>query len=309
MGATALLYLGPLLAGLSGQGWRVVPVFGLIFLLWIIVMRPAVFPRDGAAWATPQVWLGAVAQALVQLLLVCLLFGAGRGIGGVMGFLPVFHPLLPVAISFLSVPLSRLVWDPVKAEKMDRFLDEALTQIQGMNADFALSEEERRQKAEAETAAARSALTRGQTDLAELAKTHRIGPLLRAMGKMHDEGALPRGLRLALVDWATDPAHAFDLQGTEAPTFAFLMAQGDPGLCRRFAEGYETLLDASPEAYWDGPSNRILRAEERAQAGTPAAEALHRLRVKQYRMARARLDEARAAPLDEAGESADHPAP
>jgi hypothetical protein len=41
MGTTALLYLGPLLAGLRGFGWPVVPVFAAIFVLWLIVLRPA----------------------------------------------------------------------------------------------------------------------------------------------------------------------------------------------------------------------------------------------------------------------------
>ena len=45
MGATALLYLGPVLAGLGGFGWSVVPVFTAIFLLWLIVLRPHQWPQ------------------------------------------------------------------------------------------------------------------------------------------------------------------------------------------------------------------------------------------------------------------------
>lgn len=129
MAATALLYLGPLLAGLGGYGWAVVPVFAAIFVLWLIVLRPQQWPRRAADWKRGAVATGAVTQALVQLLLVTLLFGIGRGIGGVLAIIPPFPAMLPIAVSFLSIPLSRLIWDPWKAAQMDQFLDQALREI------------------------------------------------------------------------------------------------------------------------------------------------------------------------------------
>ena len=55
MGASALLYMGPLLAGLSGMGWAALPVFMALFALWLVVMRPAQWPRDrpGGMFAAP----------------------------------------------------------------------------------------------------------------------------------------------------------------------------------------------------------------------------------------------------------------
>lgn len=129
MAATALLYLGPLLAGLGGYGWAVVPVFAAIFVLWLIVLRPQQWPRRAGDWKRGAVATGAVTQALVQLLLVTLLFGIGRGIGGVLAIIPPFPAMLPIAVSFLSIPLSRLIWDPWKAAQMDQFLDQALREI------------------------------------------------------------------------------------------------------------------------------------------------------------------------------------
>ena len=38
--ATALLYVGPLLAGLAGQGWAMVPLFLAVFLLSSIGEQP-----------------------------------------------------------------------------------------------------------------------------------------------------------------------------------------------------------------------------------------------------------------------------
>ena len=58
--ATACLYLGPLLAGLGGYGWRVVPVFAAIFLLWLIALRPQEWPQSRADWMQPDTWMAMV---------------------------------------------------------------------------------------------------------------------------------------------------------------------------------------------------------------------------------------------------------
>ena len=75
LAATALLYLGPLLAGLAGFGWPLVYAFATIFTLWLITMRPGDWPRDLASWRRPEVPVRALGQAVVQLLLVALMFG------------------------------------------------------------------------------------------------------------------------------------------------------------------------------------------------------------------------------------------
>lgn len=111
-GATALLYFGPLLAGLGGFGWAVVPIFVSIFLLWLFILRPQQWPRRWADWARPEALVALLTQGVVQVLLVTVSFGIGRGLGGVLGALPPFPLMLPVAVSFLSVPLARLIWDP-----------------------------------------------------------------------------------------------------------------------------------------------------------------------------------------------------
>jgi hypothetical protein len=129
MGATALLYLGPLLAGLGGFGWAMVPVFTVIFLLWLFILRPHQWPRLPSEWRHPKALAMLGTQTVVQLLLVAMLFGIGRGIGGMMNLVAPFPVMLPVAVSFLSIPLSRLVWNPWKAAEMDQFLDTALRQI------------------------------------------------------------------------------------------------------------------------------------------------------------------------------------
>lgn len=112
MAANGLLYFGPLLAGLAGFGWGLVLVFTAIFVLWLVILQPYEFPVNRAEWMSPDAWVAVSARAAVQLLFVALLFGVGRGIGGILGSVPGFPAMLPLGISFLSVPLARLIWDP-----------------------------------------------------------------------------------------------------------------------------------------------------------------------------------------------------
>lgn len=112
MVANALLYFGPLLAGLGGFGWQYVPVFVAIFVLWLVILQPQEFPINKNEWKSLDAWVAVTARAIVQLLLVVILFGIGRGIGGVMGTMTGYSPILPIAISFLSIPLARMIWDP-----------------------------------------------------------------------------------------------------------------------------------------------------------------------------------------------------
>ncbi|EEW26144.1 hypothetical protein [Rhodobacter ferrooxidans] len=111
-GANALLYFGPLLAGLGGFGWPVVPVFVVIFMLWLVILKPQEWPRSMAEWSQPETLVALAARGAVQLLLVLVSFGIGRGLGGVTGALPNLPTMLPIAISFLSIPLARMIWDP-----------------------------------------------------------------------------------------------------------------------------------------------------------------------------------------------------
>lgn len=116
-GATALLYLGPLFAGLAGFGWALVPAFLAIFLMYLFVVRRSLFPRKSADWMDMGVVIPLLTQTLVQLLLIVLCFAIGRGLGGVVGAVPPFSPLWTLAVSFLSVPLCR--WLAIQALPTD----------------------------------------------------------------------------------------------------------------------------------------------------------------------------------------------
>lgn len=113
MAATAMLYMGPLLAGLGGYGWTMVPAFAGIFTLWQIILRPHKWP---APYELDHVeaWLAVVAQVALQTLLVTVCFGIGRGIGGAAGTLPMYSPLVPVGVSFLSIAICQILARPAR---------------------------------------------------------------------------------------------------------------------------------------------------------------------------------------------------
>ncbi|NBZ88112.1 hypothetical protein [Stagnihabitans tardus] len=119
-GATALLYLGPLLAGLSGHGWAMVGAFLAIFVLWSVILRPHLWPSPAEALRS-EALVALASLVTTQALLVILCFALGRGFGGVMGIRPDLPFWFPAALSFLSVPLSRLLWSGPSSETAPGF--------------------------------------------------------------------------------------------------------------------------------------------------------------------------------------------
>lgn len=128
-GAAALLYLGPLLAGLAGHPLSVAPAFALLFLMWLALLRPGLWPATAAGWLRPAPWLALLGRMMVQVVLVLLCLGLGRlvALAGLAPALPLWLPLVPSA---LALPLARLVWNPDRAEAMDRFVTDATEQVE-----------------------------------------------------------------------------------------------------------------------------------------------------------------------------------
>ncbi len=249
MGASALLYLGPLLAGLSGMGWDAVPVFIALFALWLVVMRPKQWPRDLSQW-TQQTAVAAAAQVAVNALIVVVLFGIGRGISGVSGVGADIPAVLPVALSFLSTPLSRLVWDPVKGQAMDDLLDSAISQINNPSTSL-------RPAANGDDMVRTLLDLPGDSDamltadaLAAALTGPATGARLMALEDaldMHEPNR--RALREAVILWATDPARDVDTDPHGAQDIAFNIAGSDPVLLHLFAYRALPLLWQKP-ALW-----------------------------------------------------------
>lgn len=114
------LYGGPLLAGLARHGWAVLPVFAGLFLLYMSARR-------GPDLATGAGWAGLAIMALVQAVLVTLVWGAGLGLAALFGAiaLPLWAPLLLTAIA-----AGFGAWAHRDAAEMDVMLDSVLEALE-----------------------------------------------------------------------------------------------------------------------------------------------------------------------------------
>ena len=270
MGATALLYFGPLLAGLGGLGWAQVPVFVAIFVLWLIILRPQHWPKTLADWQKPAALISVAAQTATQALLVVVCFGVGRGIGGVTGFSLALPVLLPIGISLLSIPLCRMIRDPRKGQQIDRLLDDAIAANETGHpmpgpGDAAM-------QVAAEMLKPLAALPAG-TPVAEV-EAH-----LTALARHLDHETLSAALRAApgpqlrraLMIHASQPAALLALQDRAYPVQALTAASDDPALLGLLAPRLVQALREVPELIGDFPTpQRVLAAAE--GLGDPAAE-------------------------------------
>ncbi len=259
-GATALLYLGPLVAGMAGLDWALVPVFTLLFLIWLLVLRPETWPKQDREWLTLRPWIALAARTVIQLLLVVLCFGLGRGLGHVLGFDPRIPFWFPVSLSALAILLGRLAWSPAKRAEMDSFLDDALRQMTAMP----LAERPR-----SDWPGRFAPLL----DLSEDTPDFRVDEALMDAIGTEDSGGnlrlLARHLRFsakeqtvlrrAIVRLATDPATADLLKGTSGVTEAFFVAGQDAALLDEFLSRAEALFADRPDLWDDYPAPDALR--------------------------------------------------
>jgi len=264
---TAFLYMGPLLAGLSGFGWAMLTPFVSVFVLWLILLRPHQWPQTYAEWLDWQAVTAAVSQILSQILLVAVLFGLGRGIGGVLGLEPQVHPFLPLGMSMAALPLMRLVWDPERAL------------AEGVTID-ALARAPSRRVAGRKSSAAQVADLLALPDDADsqlaLVLLHEASEsgdgwaVAKALAEALPQAPETRhgALRQAVIHWATDPAiHAAGAVpgGLGA---AFAAAGRDPALLRIVAPRAVALAQAMPDRADQFPDPATL--DRLAQSGVPA---------------------------------------
>lgn len=255
-GANALLYMGPLLSGMSGHGWWMVPPFVFVFVLWLMLLRPEQWPATSAEWLAPQAWGAVFTQVLSQVLLVVVLLAVGRGLSGLAGFLPVLHPLLTLGLSGLSIPLSRYLWDAREAAQQGVFLDDEAELAQVPHAADEAAGAVSPLLALGETAG-ESDIRRAIEDLLTgPAAGQRLDALIAALGKAtrsHD------ALRRSLVIWATEPEIVAPGQFPRAVDSAFSLSNRDPDLLRLFLPRALALASAFPDRVSGFPSASALR--------------------------------------------------
>ncbi|MGL4235342.1 hypothetical protein [Tabrizicola sp.] len=256
-GATALLYIGPLFAGLCGLGVGLVAPFVAIFIVWLMVLRPEQWPVTPDEWLTGQAWLAALTQVLSQLLLVLVLFGIGRGLGGISGFDFAINPIVPLTISFLAIPTCRMLWDAREAADQGYFLDEEAEEAHALLA----------------TADAGQAivpvlnLPDNATDvqvadaLAKGLDSPNVELRLRAL-----DAALTKpdrshaALRRGLVLWASEPEVVAPGHVPNAMSLAHSIAGNNPDLLRLYVPRALALISAFPERAAGFPTLEQLRA-------------------------------------------------
>jgi hypothetical protein len=255
-GATALLYIGPLIAGLCGFGWSMVAQFAAIFVVWLMVLRPEQWPSSPREWLTGVAWLAAFAQVLSQVVLVAVLFAIGRGLGGLAGIGTVtVNPMLPLSISFVAIPLCRILWDSREAADLGYFLDEEAESAHAESAAgdagnaiiplLNLPDAAPDAEVSATVAEVLSVVT---ADL-------RLDALTAALAKPSRSHA---ALRRALVLWATEPEIVAPglLPGGMAK--AFSIANGNQDLLRLYVPRAVALLAAFPNRATDFPEPQLL---------------------------------------------------
>jgi hypothetical protein len=255
-GANALLYIGPLVAGMSGFGWGMVASFTLIFVVWLIVLRPEQWPATAEEWQTGIAWLAVLGMVLSQVVLICLLFGIGRGIGAAAGFLPVVNPQLPLTISFLAIPLCRMLWNAQDAADRGIFLDEEAEVANAPRAAAVATasiipllnhpDETSDAKVAADVAdvlAATSAELRLKTLAAALAAPDRSHATLRR----------------TLILWCTEPEIVAPGLIPNVMALAFAIADRNGDLLRLYVPRAMALIGAFPDRAADFPSPARLR--------------------------------------------------
>lgn len=283
-GASALLYFGPLLAGLGGFGWSVIPVFTAIFLLWLVVLKPGLWPRSIGEWMTGPALLALAARTATQLLFVAICFGIGRGIGGVMGYRPSLPVMLPVGLSLVAIPLGRMIWNPADAEETDPALDRTLSTLRRSTDDPSTAAQRTAAlDAAGPVLAAAPDLPDDSFDALVRAAATAAGPAALAEALFSVAETRPAALR-ALVHLTTDPTLAGDLAETGQQAHVFRLIGRDDALLRSFALRGVLLLESNAQIWFDMPSTELVRAAATA-AGPTAAEALSILAEAQDRAA------------------------
>jgi hypothetical protein len=288
-----LLYTGPVIAGLAGFGWGVVPAFVVIFVAWQIVMRPAQWPRDPAAWRETTVQMGAAVQVAVVLVLVLVCFGVGRGLGGVFGYLPPLPLFVPLFVSLASVPLARLLHDPHQAAGMDAFLDDAIHQLKSFDKDVAFPSADAQHILDGTRLAVR--LLQPVQDLPADTTPEVIAQHLRAIATQVDDARLrealveraegegpSRTLLTALVIHATD-GRRMEILGLETVDPAFAALPDDPHLMALYARRAVTSVTEDEDVRVALPRPNLVEAALSRMAGT-AAEGPLRVLLDQSRL-------------------------
>lgn len=270
---TGVLYFGPLLAGLMGQGWAMVPVFLGVFLLWSVLVHPQMWPQSAGDVARQEAMVALASLVATQALLVVVLFAMGRGIGGVLALKPVLPVYMPAALSFLAVSLAQLIRTgpagPAQAGFTPPPAENSVARPVDGGAEAMLAH----------------LMTLGDDVAEEVVQQHlsaiasHVDPVV-IRRHLSDAVAGRRASRVAakaLIVHATDPAISDLLAGTEYPGQAFVAAGRDADLLTLFARRCMMVLEDEPDLASDCPDVTALLHVAGETSDAVARIALNRL--------------------------------
>jgi hypothetical protein len=279
-GATALLYFGPLLAGMGGYGWAMVPAFVAIFVLSQIILRPHLWPHSFADLQRSELLVSLASQVAVQVLLVAVSFGIGRGIGGAAGTLPVYSPFLPLALSFLSIPLARMLWDPWQGDSFEAIeaaqYSEAVPEAGPEAADIALAD---RLLQPLQDMAGRTTEAEALRHLKAMAQHVSLGHLRNALLVRLAQPGASQAIVMALIVLTTD-AEMMDRLDEGGPSLVMQALPDDPALVTLFAQRMAAAVKQDADLAANIPPEAVLthRADRIGGAAGLALTALVPLR-------------------------------
>jgi hypothetical protein len=274
--ATALLYFGPLLAGLSGIGLGIIAPFVGIFLVWLFILRPEQWPATVEEWLTSHALWAVLAQLLSQVLLVAVLLGVGRGLGALAGFLPALNPALPLALSFLAIPICRSLWDAREAADQGIFLDEdvAAAQVPRALAKAGAAVAQLLNLPDDGPDAVVSAAV-GQA-LAVADPALRINGLAAALASPHHSH---EALRQAVILWASEPEVVASGLVPRGMATAFALTAGNGDLLRLYVPRALALVTAFPDRAPDFPTPAQLLHAAASEGAVPGSDLPAHLRA------------------------------
>ena len=217
--------------------------------------------------------------------------------------MPAIPLMLPVAVSFLSIPLARMIWDPWRADAGEVVLDEALARLEAEEDPAPADDLKRRTEVAARMVAALDRLPPEAApellaDHLQAMATQTPHEALRValMDPIYD-GSATAVVRRAAAVHATDPAVVDVLKGSTYPMAVFRALTDGPTLAL-FAARCADLVAQKPERLADCPDPEDVMA---LAARVPGAAA--ELAALSKALTRAKAAMAKAAVLVIGGQS------
>lgn len=100
---SALLYSGPLYAGLAGYGFATLPLFAAFLMAWLFVVRPGDWPETREDWRVPRAVAWPMLVFAVQMVVAGFCLAMGRAIGGMYAMTLPMPLAVPAGLAVLGI--------------------------------------------------------------------------------------------------------------------------------------------------------------------------------------------------------------